>query len=124
MWRYAIFTTDTIDEGVIVEIAPVVVFPRKLMELAIWSCQAESIPNKDLKIDQYTINWKSEGAFPMGWTGLYNHKDDNNCQFIAEYDIDLIGIITIKPISAKEQLFVSYGKHWFNEKGYVTKYDF
>lgn len=121
---WGIFTNENIDEGVVVEIAPVVVFPRRLMEVAIWSCQAEGVPSADLKIDQYTINWGPDGAFPMGWTGLYNHKDDNNCQFIADYTANLVGIKTIKPISAAEQLFVSYGEHWFEQKGYVKKYSF
>jgi len=121
---WGIFTKEDINEGVIVEIAPVVVFPRRLMEVAIWSCQAEGVQSADLKIDQYTVNWGHDGGFPMGWTALYNHKDDNNCQFVADYLANLIGIRTIKPISANEQLFVSYGEHWFNQKGYVKKYSF
>lgn len=121
---WGIFTKEDIDEGVIVEIAPVVVFPRRLMEVAIWSCQAEGVPNADLKIDQYTVNWGHDGGFPMGWTALYNHKDDNNCQFVADYLANLIGIRTIKPIFSNEQLFVSYGEHWFDKKGYVKKYSF
>ena len=122
---WGIFTKENINDGVIIEMAPVVVYPRQLMEIAIWSCQAEGIPNGDLKLDQYTVNWQADGGFPMGWVALYNHKDDNNCQFIADYELNLIGIKTIKPISAEEQLFVSYGEHWFNSKiGYITKYPF
>lgn len=122
---WGVFTKNAITEGAIIEIAPVVVYSRHLMELAIWSCQAEGIPNSELRLDQYTVNWGADGALPLGWVGLYNHKDDNNCQFIADYGLNLIGIKTIKPISADEQLFVSYGEHWFNQKaGYIKKYPF
>ena len=119
-----IFAKEDINEGVVVEIAPVVVIPRRLMEIAIWSCQADGIPSKDLMIDQYTVNWGHDIGFPMGWTDLYNHKDQNNSQFIADYTVNLIGIKTIKPISANEQLFVSYGEDWFDKKGYIKKYSF
>ena len=121
---WGIFTKEDIDEGVVIEIAPIVVYPKRLMEVAIWSCQADGVPSADLKLDQYTLNWGSEGGFPMGWVGLYNHKDDNNCEFFADYTDNLVGIKTIKPISAVEQLFVSYGEHWFEKKGYIKKYSF
>lgn len=121
---WGIFTTLNIEEGAVVEMAPIVVYPKQLIEMAIWSCQAEGIKSADLKLDQYTIHWGSEGGFPMGWVGLYNHKDDNNCEFFADFKNDLIGIKAIKPISAEEQLFVSYGEHWFKVKGYIKKYPF
>ena len=44
--------------------------------------------------------------------------------FNADYENNLLQIKTIKPIFAEEQLFVSYGEHWFIQKGYVSKYDF
>jgi len=122
---WGVFTTQSINENTIVEIAPIIVYPKNVMEMTIWTCRAEGMSDNDLKLDQYTVNWQNDGGLPLGWAGLYNHKDDNNCQFIAYYQLNLIGIQTIKPISAGEQLFVSYGEHWFNAKsGYIKKYPF
>ena len=121
---WGVFATSQINAGVIAEVAPVIVYPRKLAEMAIFVCQAEGVPNKDLMLDQYSLNWREDTAIPLGWTGLYNHKDDNNCQFIANYDDNLLAILTLKDIEKDEQLFVSYGQHWFDEKGYITKYEF
>ena len=118
---WGVFAWHDISAKSLIEIAPVVVYPKRLIDVAIWACQAESIPNKDLKIDQYTIGWRGSVAFPMGWTGLYNHHDDPNCQFIADYDNNLLGIHTLRDIKKDEQLFVSYGQDWFSEKGYVAK---
>ena len=121
---WGVFAISQINAGEIVEVAPVIVYPRKMAEMTIFVCQAEGIPNKDLMLDQYSLNWQEDTAIPLGWTGLYNHKDDNNCQFVANYQDSLLAILTLKDIQENEQLFVSYGPYWFNEKGYITKYEF
>ncbi len=121
---WGVFALQPVEKNVIVEIAPVIVYPNALMNFAIWSCQAEGIPSKDLMIDQYSIRWLEDGCIPLGWTGLYNHSDNNNCQFIADYERKFIAILTLRDISADEQLFVSYGPTWFKDKGYVKKYEF
>lgn len=121
---WGVFTTKNIDANIDIEISPVLVYPKKLMDTALWCCQAEGFQNKDFKLDQYTLRWNNDCAVPLGWTGLYNHKDLPNCIFKADYKNNLLHIQTIKPIFAEEQLFVSYGEHWFIQKGYVSKYDF
>jgi SET domain-containing protein len=118
---WGVFAWHDIGKNSLIEVAPVVVYPKKLIDVALWACQAEGIPNADLKIDQYTIGWQENVAFPLGWTGLYNHSDNPNCQFIADYEKSMLGIQTLRDIKADEQLFVSYGKTWFEEKGYITK---
>lgn len=118
---WGVFTKKIIPAAQIVEVAPVIVYPRVLMEIAIWSCQAEGILSKDLVIDQYAVHWKNEGAIPQGWVSLYNHSDNNNAEFAADYDRKLIGILTLRQIQPNEQICVSYGQDWFNKKGYVSK---
>jgi hypothetical protein len=118
---WGVFSWHDIQEAALIEVAPVVVYPKKLIDVSIWACQAEGILNQDLKIDQYTIGWQENVAFPLGWTGLYNHSDNPNCQFIADYQNNLLGIHTLRKIEKDEQLFVSYGQNWFTEKGYVIK---
>jgi hypothetical protein len=121
---WGIFAKETIPVSELVEVAPVVIYPKVLMDVAVWSCQAEGIPNKDLMLDQYAIHWNGSGAMPLGWVGLYNHSDNNNAEFTADYGRKLIGIITIREIQPNEQICVSYGDDWFAKKPYVPKVEF
>ena len=121
---WGVFTLQPISRGEIVEIAPVIVYPKVLMDIAIWSCQAEGISDERLKIDQYTIRWLDDECISLGWTGLYNHSDNNNCQFVADYEKNLIAILSTQDIAADEQLCVSYGDEWFKKKSYIKKITF
>lgn len=121
---WGVFSREHIHAGEIIEISTVVVYPRKLMEVAIWACQAEGISDADLKLDQYSINWQAQGAVMLGWASIYNHSDNPNVKFIADYELNLIGIQAIKNIDANSQILVSYGEHWFNQKPYVKKVEF
>jgi hypothetical protein len=122
---WGVYTSQPIASGALIEVAPVVVYPKPLANVALWACQAEGIPVKDLKIDQYSLHWDGNNAFPLGWTGLYNHSDNPNCQFFADYQKSLLGILTTRDIASDEQLCVSYGQEWFDaKKNYITKYSF
>lgn len=121
---WGVFSREHIHAGEIIEISTVVVYPRKLMEVAIWACQAEGISDADLKLDQYSINWQTQGAVMLGWASIYNHSDNPNVKFIADYELNLIGIQATKNIDANSQILVSYGEHWFNQKPYVKKVEF
>ena len=121
---WGVFSREQIHAGEIIEIAPAIVYPRKLMEVAIWACQAEGITDAELKIDQYSINWQTQGAIMLGWASIYNHSDNPNAKFIADYDLNLIGIQALKNIDANSQILVSYGEHWFNQKPYIKKVEF
>ncbi|MFM2010791.1 MAG: hypothetical protein RLZZ479_1182, partial [Bacteroidota bacterium] len=55
-------------------------------------------------------------AIPLGYGGIYNHSDNNNCQFMNDMDNGLLYIITLKNINAGEQLLVNYGNDWFDSK--------
>ncbi len=92
--------------------------------MAIWMLQAEGMPNPDFILDQYAITWKENPAIPLGWAAVYNHSDNNNCQFLAYTDTELIGIITLREIKKGEQCCVSYGEEWFKKKGWIKKVEF
>jgi len=122
---WGVFTRQHIAAGAIIEVAPVIVYPRKIATVSLWACQAEGIPDKDLMLDQYSLEWNGNNACPLGWTGIYNHSDTPNCQFFADYQKSLLGILTLRDISEEEQLLVSYGPTWFDsKKSYLTKYSF
>jgi hypothetical protein len=121
---WGVFATEFIAEGEIIELAPIILMPKKLIDVAIWACQAEGIPNKDLMIDQYCIKWKEDMACPLGWVGLYNHSDNNNANFIGNFESNLIGVQTIKDLNPCQQVLVYYSSDWFTEKGYINKVEF
>jgi SET domain-containing protein len=60
----------------------------------------------------------------LGWASIYNHSDNPNVKFIADYELNLIGIQATRNIDANSQILVSYGEHWFNQKPYVKKVEF
>ena len=122
---WGVFANQPINSGALIEVAPVVVYPRKIANVSLWACQAEGIPDKDLKIDQYSLEWQGNNAFPLGWTGIYNHSDNPNCRFYADYKLSLLGIVTLQEVAADTQLLISYGQTWFeSKKSYIVKHSF
>jgi len=121
---WGVFATEFIKEGELVEMSPTIVIPKKLIDIAIWACQAEGMSNRDLVLDQYTIRWNDNLACPLGWIGLYNHSDNNNAMFVGEHEKSLIGILTVKDINPGQQVLVYYSDTWFTEKGYINKVEF
>ncbi len=120
-----VFANADVPEGTVVETASVVVYPERIMAMAIWLLQAEGMKSCDFVLDQYTAKWFDDGvALPLGWAAVYNHSDRNNCQFVADRESRTISILSLRPIAAGEQCTVSYGADWFAQKGYVKKVDF
>lgn len=77
---------------------------------------------KSLVIDQYVIGWSADQVcIPLGNVSMYNHSDTPNCEFIKLTETGCVGIVTVKPIKADEELTVSYGATWFDSKWYVDK---
>lgn len=120
-----VFTKKDIKAGEIIEIAPLIIFPRKIMEMSIWLLQAEGVASKDFVLDQYGLTWSNDmTAIPLGWAAVYNHRDTNNCRFMAYEEEKLLGVKALQDIQANEQCCVSYGPDWFREKGWITKIEF
>jgi hypothetical protein len=95
-----VFTTEPIEAGTLIEIAPVVVLPEKDSAL----------------IDQsflynYYFLWGDDHknyAICMGYGSMYNHSYDPNCIYETYYDDDTIHFITRRQIAAGEELTVNY----------------
>lgn len=122
---WGVFAIKDIPIDTIVERAPLIIYPAKISDMTFWMLQAEGFKSEDFILDRYMLRWKSESAaIPLGWSGLYNHSDQNNATFQNCGDVALIEIRTIKPIIAGEQCLVNYGDQWFKAKGYVKKVDF
>lgn len=100
---YGIFTNDFIESGTFVEMAPVIICSEPLV---------------DQNIFKYVLAWDNNNlAIPLGWTGLYNHSDNNSCEFSTNWQYGLLAVITLRDIKKDEQLTVSYGSEWFSSRG-------
>lgn len=99
---HGVFAKESIPANAFVEVAPVVVFDQK-------EVFGGNLMN-------YCMAWAGKLAVGLGWTMVYNHGDDNNCEFSVNYHDSLMGIMTMRDIEAGEQLTVNYGPTWFSSR--------
>ena len=121
---WGVFAKDYIEAGILIEVAPVVVYPSGPFNLAFALCQAHGISPEEFKIDQYVLEWQGNFGLMLGWTAVYNHSDNNNVRFLADYKNSFMTIETLHEIHPGEQVLVSYGKEWWQQKPYVKKVDY
>ncbi len=119
-----IFAKNAISAGSIIERAPLIIYPKKLMNMGIYMLRAEGMNDDEFILDQYALRWNEDAAIPLGWAAIYNHSDHNNCRFANDGKSTLLHIITLRGIEAGEQCCVSYGPDWFTQKSYIKKIDF
>lgn len=99
-----VFTSEPIEKGTIVEIAPVIVLSgeeRKLLDQTL--------------LHDYIFEWgedKSECCMALGYVPLYNHAYHSNCEYEMDYPHQQIRIQAVRRIEAGEQLFINYNGDW------------
>jgi SET domain-containing protein len=70
-------------------------------------------------LDQEHNDSEDESAYyslPLGWGSIFNHADEHNTEYWHDTERDLIVFHTIKDVSADEQLFINYGKAWWETR--------
>lgn len=55
-------------------------------------------------------------SLPLGWGCIYNHAEEHNTDYWHDADRDLIIFYTIKDVAAGDQLFVNYGREWWETR--------
>jgi hypothetical protein len=55
-------------------------------------------------------------SLPLGWGSIFNHADQHNTEYWHDTERDLIVFHTIKDVDAGEQLFINYGKDWWETR--------
>lgn len=99
-----VYTSEDIEEGVMVEVSPVVVMSmeeRKLLDQTL--------------LHDYIFEWgdnKNQCCMAMGYVPVYNHSYTSNCEYGMDYEHQLISITTIRPVKAGEELLVNYNGDW------------
>lgn len=103
-----IFTTEKINEGTVIEIAPVIVMTladRKLLDQTL--------------LYDYIFEWgenKEQCAMALGWVPVYNHSYNSNCEYEMDFDQQTIAIKTMRDIEPGEELFINYNGDWDDAK--------
>ena len=62
-------------------------------------------------------------SLPLGCGSIFNHSDDHNTEYWHDTERDLIVFHTIRDVSAGEQLFINYGKEWWETRECLPEKD-
>lgn len=99
-----VFTTEDIDAGMVIEIAPVIVMTgeeRKLLD--------------QTTLHDYIFEWGDDSlqcCMALGYVPVYNHSYDSNCEYEMDFEERLIKIRTVRFIKSGEELFINYNGEW------------
>jgi len=103
-----IFTSSSIEAGIVVEMAPVIVMngeDRKLLDKTL--------------LHDYIFEWggsSKQCCMALGYVPLYNHSYQSNCEYEMDFENELISIKSIRYIKAGEELFINYNGDWNDGK--------
>jgi len=95
-----VFTTEPIESGTTIEIAPVLVLnalDREKVEQTL--------------LYDYIFEWGEDhksAAVALGYASIYNHTKLANCKYDMDYEYQTISIITLRDIEQGEELFINY----------------
>ena len=95
-----IFTSELIEAGTLVEMAPVIVLPVK----------DSSLIDQTFLYNYYFL-WGDEQknfAICLGYGSLYNHSYTPNCIYETYYEDEVIHFIAIRDIASDEELTINY----------------
>ena len=111
-----VFAAQDFDEGDMIEICPVLVFPR-----------AELEHFRKTILDDYYFDWGKDGAFYavcLGFGSLYNHSYEPNAEYEMDFAGNTIDVFCIKPIKSGEEICFNYNGYpedqtpvWFENGG-------
>jgi uncharacterized protein len=103
-----VFTSESIEEGTVVEIAPVIVMSREERRLL-----------DQTLLHDYIFEWgikKDQCCMALGYIPVYNHSYRSNCEYEMDFENDTISIKTVRFIKKGEELFINYNGDWNDNK--------
>jgi SET domain-containing protein len=103
-----VFALTDLEEGVLLEIAPVIVMEEKDRPLL-----------DQTLLHDYIFEWggnKEQCCMALGYVPLYNHSYQSNCEYEMNFTKQTISIKTVRPVKAGDELFINYNGDWNNEK--------
>lgn len=103
-----VFTKQQIAAAVVIEISPVIVMSN------------EDRQHLDkTKLHDYIFEWgkdKSKCCMALGLIPMYNHSYKSNCEYIMDYEADVIFVQTVRAIEKGEELTINYNGDWNDER--------
>jgi SET domain-containing protein len=97
-----VFTSEDIPAGTLIEIAPVIVM------------NATDRPHLDKTLlHDYIFEWgKDKCCMALGYVPMYNHSYKSNCDYLMDYDEDVIFIKTVADVEKGTELTINYNGEW------------
>lgn len=107
--RYGVFAKENIQKDTIIEESPYVEFDVNIFDLF-------TKPNR--LEDYYFAHPKSDklGIFPLGYSVVYNHTDDNNIALDIILERETVIIKTSDDIKKDDELLMHYGSTYFPDR--------
>jgi len=99
-----VFTRERIAKGTIIEVAPVIVMN-----------QEDRIHLDKTKLHDYIFEWGKQSdqcCMALGFVPMYNHSYNSNCEYIMDFEAELIFIQTVIPIKKGMELTINYNGDW------------
>jgi len=101
-----VFTSADIEKNMVIEISPVIVLSgseRRLLDQTL--------------LHDYIFEWGEDRhscCMALGYVPLYNHSYRSNCEYVMDFERQLISIKTVRFIKAGEEIFINYNGDWNN----------
>lgn len=127
---WGVFTKKNIKTGETIEVSPVFLYPKRIVDLAMYCAIGEGINEADLGLDRYAVLWDDNESTPMsavmlGYLSIYNHSNKNNAYLGVDKINNQVHVITLRDIFVDEQITVNYGPNWFEQKkNYINYVEF
>ncbi len=107
---WGVFTTKALPAATLVECAPFLI-------LDLGAAQGPPLCDYVFRLsDDEASPLYDQRALVLGWGSLYNHADDPNLEYAMYEEQQLFEYTTRRPVRAGEQLFVSYGPRWWDDR--------
>jgi hypothetical protein len=99
-----VFTTENIPAGTLIEIAPVIVMDA-----------ADRVHLDKTRLHDYIFVWGKEEdkcCMALGYIPMYNHSYTSNCDYMMDYEEDVIFVKTVSDIQKGTELTINYNGEW------------
>jgi uncharacterized protein len=103
-----VFTVEPIEEGTVVEIAPVIVFDAE-----------ERTHIEKTGLYNYIFEWGEDNSgccVALGWMSIYNHAGPSNCEYVMNFESAQMAVIVWRDLAANEELTINYSTDWNERK--------
>lgn len=103
-----VFALTQMPAGLLLETSPVIVMSA-----------ADRAHIDQTPLHDYIFIWgqaEDQCAMALGYIALYNHAPVSNCEYIMDYTNNTISVVTVREISAGEELFINYNGDWNDDR--------